>query len=171
MIISSLNRQRGVSLLIVLLLLLIMTLLGLAGLRSTIMEEKMSSNQYDRSISFQAAESALREAEAIAATKPTFPGGAACDATGLCARPTGLAIDRWRDTTTTWRNAAASLSDLERALPQYIIEDMGTGPNWPGCDRVYPQEPNCTSPRYRITARSAAIDRAQVILQSNYTPL
>ena len=38
------HRQRGVALIVVLILLLIMTLLGLASLRGTIMEERMSSN-------------------------------------------------------------------------------------------------------------------------------
>lgn len=56
-------RQRGASLVVVLILLLIMTLLGLAVLRGTLLEERMSANMYDRSLAFQQAESALREAE------------------------------------------------------------------------------------------------------------
>ena len=57
------KRQAGVSLLVVLLLLVIMTLLGLAVLRGSLLEERMSANMYDRSIAFQQAESALRQAE------------------------------------------------------------------------------------------------------------
>ena len=57
------RRQRGVALLVVLMLLLIMTLLGLASLRGSIMEERMSANLFDRSLMFQAAESALRQGE------------------------------------------------------------------------------------------------------------
>jgi len=56
-------RQRGASLVVVLILLLVMTLLGLAVLRGTLLEERMSANMYDRSLAFQQAESALREAE------------------------------------------------------------------------------------------------------------
>lgn len=56
-------RQRGASLVVVLILLLIMTLLGLAVLRGTLLEERMSANMYDRSLAFQQTESALREAE------------------------------------------------------------------------------------------------------------
>ncbi|MGH8107137.1 MAG: pilus assembly PilX family protein [Arenimonas sp.] len=168
MIRNSLRRQRGVSLIIVLLLLMIMTLLGLASLSSTIMQEKMSSNLLDRSIGFQAAEAALREAEAYAATRPTFPTSGACDANGLCPTPTGSATDRWRDSSTTWRNATVSLGQLNVSAPQYIIEPLGSAPNWPGCDREVPAQPNCFSPRYRITARSSSTDRALVILQVNY---
>lgn len=58
------SQQRGVSLLIVLILLLIMTLLGLASMRVGLLQEKMSGGQFDRSLSFQAVEAAVREAEA-----------------------------------------------------------------------------------------------------------
>src|SRR5690606_40260651 len=57
------GRQQGASLVVVLILLLVMTLLGLAVLRGTLLEERMSANMYDRSLAFQQAESALREAE------------------------------------------------------------------------------------------------------------
>ncbi|MET0549016.1 MAG: PilX N-terminal domain-containing pilus assembly protein [Xanthomonas sp.] len=59
------RRQAGISLIVVLLLLLVMTLLGLAVLRGTLLQERMSSNMYDRSLGFQAAESALRDAEKV----------------------------------------------------------------------------------------------------------
>ena len=58
------GRQSGVSLVVVLILLLVMTILGLAVMRGTLLEERMSANMYDRSLAFQQAESALREAEA-----------------------------------------------------------------------------------------------------------
>ncbi|MGH8106262.1 MAG: pilus assembly PilX family protein, partial [Arenimonas sp.] len=86
----------------------------------------------------------------------------------LCPTPTGSATDRWRDSSTTWRNATVSLGQLNVSAPQYIIEPLGSAPNWPGCDREVPAQPNCFSPRYRITARSSSTDRALVILQVNY---
>ena len=57
-------RQRGASLVVVLILLLVMTLLGLAVLRGTLLEERMSANLLDRSQNFQAAEAALTIIEA-----------------------------------------------------------------------------------------------------------
>jgi len=60
--------QSGISLIVVLMLLLIMTLLGLVVLRGTLLQERMSSNMYDRSLGFQAAEGALRNAEAVIRT-------------------------------------------------------------------------------------------------------
>ena len=60
---SNPNRFRGIALLVSLLLLLITTLLALAGLRSTTLQERMSGNLYARGLVFQAAESVLRQAE------------------------------------------------------------------------------------------------------------
>lgn len=163
--------QRGVALAVVLILLLVMTLLGLAAMRGTLMEERMSGNLTDRSLAFQAAEAALREGEAIAAGNPAFP-AAGCDGNGLCAKPDPTVagyIDRWLDPAFAgWHDATVALGPLMTAKPQFFIELMGPAPNWPGCDQVTPQHPSCMTPRYRITARSQSADRAQVVLQSSY---
>lgn len=62
------HSQSGASLVVVLILLVVMTVLGLAVMRTTLLEERMSANMYDRSLAFQQAESALREAEAAVRT-------------------------------------------------------------------------------------------------------
>ena len=58
-----------------------MTLLGLAVIRSITQEERMAGQNYSRSLSFQATESALRTVEELIETKkPTPAAGAACAA-------------------------------------------------------------------------------------------
>ena len=57
------NRQRGVALVVAMILLVIATLIGLAASRGTLLQERMSSNAYDRSLAFQRSEAALRAAE------------------------------------------------------------------------------------------------------------
>ena len=52
--------QRGASLVVVLILLLVMTLLGLAVLRTTLLDERMSANLRDRSLALQALVASLR---------------------------------------------------------------------------------------------------------------
>jgi len=102
--------QRGAVLVIVLILLLVMTWMGVASMRGTSMGERMSAGIYDRSISFQAAEAALREAEALIALKPVFP-TSDCNA-GLCAQRVDLAASdtmRWEDSTVAWREAVSNL--------------------------------------------------------------
>lgn len=168
-IFASRNSQRGVALVVVLVLLLIMTLLGLASLRGTLLEERMSANLFDRSLSFQAAEAALREAEQVLAANPTFPTTGECSDEGLCPTPVATETERWRDGDFDgWHEADAEVGTLVAAQPEYFVEFMGTAPSWPFCDREIPQSSQCMKSRYRITARSSADDRAMVLLQSNY---
>lgn len=165
------QRQRGAALFVVLVLLLVVTLLGLSSLRGTVMEERMSANLFDRSLGFQAAESALREAEArvaLSATRAAFP-ASAC-ATGLCAMQDSELPERWLDPAFTgWFHATVALAPAALGAPQYIVEAQGPGSNWVGCERVEPLDPLCESPRFRITTRSGAADtdRAQLILQTH----
>ncbi len=161
------RRQRGATLVVVLILLLLMTLLGLASLRSTVLEERMTSNLLDRSLGFQVAEAGLREAEATLSPNPAFPAAGCNAATGLCARPDPAAMERWLDPGfNQWR--AASVFDANTAAPQFIIEEMGEGPNWRDCDRLSPIHPLCLTPRYRVTVRSQQNGRASVLLQTIY---
>lgn len=172
-------RQRGVTLVVALMLLLAVTLLGLASMRSTGMQERMSANLYDRAIAFQAAESSLREAETLlaAGTSGPFDGTVA----GLYGKPAPGGSDfrnRWEDSTATWASAsgwwtAADAGTRTRAAgaPQYIIEDLGLWPTTPDCDTVTTIASDCLKPRYRITARSApAVGRPAVVLQTTYRP-
>lgn len=165
--------SRGASLLVVLILLLVMTVLGLAILRSTMLEERMSANMFDRSLAFQAAETALREGEALAAlptTRANVPAAGAPCVGGLCSTPDASAQDRWVDTAFAgWVDSVTDIGGLS-VRPQFFVEYMGDAPTWPGCDLVdeLNMSPMCMRPRYRITARSQAADRAAVILQSNF---
>ena len=168
-------QQRGAALMVVLILLLVMTLLGLASLRGTLMEERMSAALFDRGLSFQAAEAALREGEArVAATgRAGFPAvdtglcnGNLCDMPTAAQLGTGTYVARADRDGAHW--AAAAAVGALTATPQYFIEYMGQAPSWPKCDSEIPQHASCLKSRYRITARSTAADRAQVVLQTNY---
>jgi type IV pilus assembly protein PilX len=140
-------RQSGVSLVIVLILLLVMTILGLAVMRGTLLEERMSANMYDRSLAFQQAESALREAEAAVRASVLANGkgwvvGVRCgeDAANpgtitanLCSVPaniyTGGTTCSGTPTkgTDCWFNADDRLGTTNNSAgaPQYYIQYMG----------------------------------------------
>lgn len=173
------HSQKGVTLVVALMLLIAITLLALASMRGTGMQERMSANLYDRAIAFQAAESALREAEAVlaAGTAGPFDG----TVSGLYGKPapgTDDFNDRWQAGATTWATAsvwwAAADADTRAkaaGAPQYIIEDLGMWPSSPDCDTVTTIAPDCLKPRYRITGRSAPTSgRPSVILQTTYRP-
>ena len=180
------RRQRGVSLFVVLILLLVMTLLGLAVLRTTLLDERMSANLYDRSLSFQAAETALRDAEAAiqqahltgatigfdcAAVNVTCPSVPANALTGTAGCSGGQ---------NCWTDAPSNIQILgaSAGAPQYYIEYMGQY-----TDKDILKQGNSANEAqygggggvplqhsYRITGRShnpSANDRAVVVLQSN----
>jgi len=58
------RQQRGAVLVVGLLLLVILTVLSTAATQSTVLQERMAGNDRDRNLAFQAAEAALRDAEA-----------------------------------------------------------------------------------------------------------
>lgn len=66
------HQQSGVVLVVGLLVLLILSLLAVGSMRSTTLEERMTSNTQDQQIAFQLAEAALREAETIL-SQPMLP--------------------------------------------------------------------------------------------------
>jgi type IV pilus assembly protein PilX len=162
---ASRRKQGGMSLLMVLILLIVMSILGVAVLRSSAMQERMSANLRDRSLAFQGAEVALRYAQDAVLNKSgatwdkTFPKvGDACTSDGVC--PGGSAA--------AWKSLPSGTWDATRlaAAPEYWIEFLGVGPGYKGsCDTV-PVSVDCQSPMYRITARSRATGRADVTLQS-----
>ena len=58
------DQQSGIALIIGLVMLLLLTIIMIAAVQVTVLEEKMAGNLQNQNIAFQAAESALREAEA-----------------------------------------------------------------------------------------------------------
>jgi type IV pilus assembly protein PilX len=162
------RRQRGISLIVSLVLLVIVTLLAVGSLRGVLLQARMSGTTTDRSLAFEAAEAALRDAErrAAVASSGNFP-VSGCTS-GFCATPAAADASRWmQDDFTGWRTSTAA-APTEAPPQQAIVEDMGDAPNWAGCENEIPRQPNCSTRRYRITSRSTADGRATVLLQSQF---
>ena len=165
----SASRQQGVSLVIVLVLLVATSLLGMAVLRSSAMQERMSANLRDRSLAFQAAESALRYAQDVVLAGSSWdteiPDADDCSGFSVCtvdpADPSAFVPP--------WRPVPAGSYDSARlpAPPEYWIEYLGNGPGRKGSCDTLPPSLDCQSPMFRVTARSRAEGRAQVVLQAN----
>jgi len=64
MMTQRINTQTGTALLISLVILVVMTILGISAMSNTVLETKMATNEQQRQIAYQAAEKALRDAEA-----------------------------------------------------------------------------------------------------------
>jgi type IV pilus assembly protein PilX len=173
------RRQRGVALVVALILLVVITLVGLAAVRGTIMQQKMSGNMYDRQIAFQNAEAAMR---AAAASIPTSPADVArnCQAPSVICLSNPFEDDNLpADSIKTLSTDKYKAGSLATGQPQYVIENMGnfqdteadTGFNQSANSHNYGVNGGTiTNIYYRVTVRSAdpAVvgDRAVVVLQA-----
>lgn len=62
------KRQSGAVLVFALIMVLMMTMIGLAAIRGSGLQEQMAGNMRDRNLAFQSSEAALREGESLVAT-------------------------------------------------------------------------------------------------------
>jgi type IV pilus assembly protein PilX len=172
---ASARRQQGVALIIALVLLVVATLIGLAATRGTMLQEKMSGNTYDRSLSFQRAESALRAAEvAISANwQIATLNGIDCSPASA-AQCRIVPADAFTGTSANWIDVGAVYnvnSALSPGTPQYQIHLIGTGT---AENANSANDGNNGAPDnvafYRVTARSSDPNisggRAIVVLQT-----
>lgn len=103
------SREHGFVLATVLIFLVILTLLGLAAMRDSTMQERMAGNQRDRNLALQAAELALRDAErdlsgelasngSFGTSRPAGErGGSAAQQDGYWSTSNRLMWDTWPD--------------------------------------------------------------------------
>lgn len=169
-------RQQGIALVVVLLLLLVVTLVGLAAMRGTLLQERMAGNAAARGVAFQRAEAVLREGESFATGRPAMPANdAGCDS-GLCGMSTVGAAPAWQaagfwDSTANYRASLSGLQDEDDVLG-YIVEYMGTGEGASDdcTTKLDLSVSGCSSvvQRYRIVAYSRLENGAEVMLQSYF---
>jgi type IV pilus assembly protein PilX len=178
-------RQQGVALVVALILLLILTVLALASVRGTTLQERMSSNMYDRSLAFQRAEAAMRAAEFAITNNWRI-----ADLSGVdCTPATGSACPLFpagtftSSSNTNWVNVTGPRnvnSAITPGTPQYTVQFISTGQ----AEGNLGQEANAECGNYgnpcppdnvayyRVTTRSSnptdGADRAIVVLQSTY---
>lgn len=160
------SRQQGVALIVALVFLGVLALLGVTIARNSSMEERMAGNTRDRDLAFQAAEAALKDAEA-----DLFPGLLANAFDGSTAGLIAYAAGNndpayWKayDWNGASQEATVALANVE-TKPRYVIEKK---PN-----TIIPPVPPSVTPttvqHFRVTARGVgATADTVVILQSEY---
>ena len=161
-------KQKGVALIVSLLLLLAITLLSVSSMQRSTMQEKMTSNLYERQLAVQQIESALRSGEVLLEGLMPNPAASAGVLAGFYDVPVAGNTDRWLNPATVWQNAAVINADMAPQA-QFIIEYIGdwVSPARPDCLRATTLDPDCLSPTFRITARSVpAADSPLVVMQS-----
>ncbi|BCX81037.1 type IV pilus assembly protein PilX [Methylomarinovum caldicuralii] len=163
--------QTGAALIVGLVMLLVMTVLGVAAMQTNLLEEKMAGNYRDQNLAFQAAEAALRDAEAdITPTSGRIISGLtgfAADCTnGLCDATAGFS-DVWKDATkgpngvTLGTYTGAGSLALVACQPRYWIEGY----------QAWPAGAASWKTQYRITAVGCGGNaNTQVVLQEVFAP-
>ncbi len=163
--------QSGATLVIALVILLVLTILAVAVMQSSTLEEKLAGNYLERNRVFQAAESALRAGESAVHGWTSIPIAGEGGVFALNT-PGGGGSQWWANTTDEWWNTNAT--DYARTLvgindadatnnPQYVIEQYGFD-----CgirEDVMPNTKDCKIV-YRITARAQSIRNSEITLQS-----
>lgn len=162
----STGRQQGIALIVALIFLAVLTILGVTIARNSSMEERMAGNTRDRDLAFQAAEAALRDAEAD--LFPGFVGNAFDGSTPGLITYAANANDPAYWKAYNWAGASqevtAALANVE-ARSRYVIEKK---PN-----TIIPAVPPSVTPttvqHFRVTARGVGTTtETVVILQSEY---
>lgn len=172
------GKQQGAILIFCLVFLAILTLMGVSGMESTILEERMSGNMRDYTLAFQAAESALKNAEAWLVVQTTQPITSDDGSTSVWAEnamdPDDTDHDYWWDDANIdaswWGTNGTALTGVANVStqPVYVIEEyrtVNTGQS------IAIGGGESTVPRvfHRITSRAVGVNtNTEVRLQSTF---
>jgi len=166
------SKQRGAALVVALLMLMVMTVLGIAAMQVTRLEERMAGNSRDINLAFQGAEAGLRDAENRIAAMTTRPLPCSTAPCGVW-RKDILAADL-RDQLYSWWTtngteygvaATAEITEVTRD-PRVTTESLGFVPDSLSVGHGPPEGRDF----YKITANSSgASDTATAVLESTYT--
>jgi type IV pilus assembly protein PilX len=120
--------QRGVSLVIVLLFLVMLSILGTTAIQTSSLEEKMTGNERDRQIAFEAAEAALRDAEReiFQSLNPNSPFVSTC-VDGLC-MPATTAVPQWE--AVDWLSATPRQYGAFTGVGAYPVTGLANSPRY-----------------------------------------
>lgn len=179
--------QKGAALVIGLMILLVMTVLGISSMGTTVLQERMANNNRQKQIAFQAAEAALRAAEAflttnitnVAALRANFNNAAPVTGlyserspiTGDATRPLPAGVDIHDDS--GWLTAGNAIvvntvTNVQQR-PRFIIEYVGRV--GPAPINYSNKKPDTRQYGFRITAigwGEGADPNARYLLQSNF---
>jgi type IV pilus assembly protein PilX len=167
-------RQRGAALIVALLMLLVMTVLGVAAMGVTRMEERMAGNTRDIDVAFQAAEAGLRDSEERIRALILRPNPTSTIPSAIYTQDLWKTVNLKTANFTTWwtpnaiEYGTASVREITDSTrdPRVLTEDMGFVPDSLTVGHGPPEGRNF----YKITSNAAgATDDANAILESTYT--
>lgn len=162
--ISQPHSQQGVALITGLIFMVVLTLLVVAAMRTTILEEKMAGNTRDMNLAFQSGEAALRAGEQVlnGASLPAF-------ATTGAYLTVGSRDDNYWLSTHNWTTSAViypSIPSGTAAAPRFVIEELAAVPTAGFSKKAGPLT---EAGYYRVIARGVGANANTVVfVQSTY---
>lgn len=153
-----------------LVMLLLLTIVGLAGMQTSSLQERMAGSLLDRAVAFQAAEAGVMEAADVV-SQLTTP--AALGSNGFMDNQEGGGrVIFWEEFDWDGEGIQADITELEAlpSLPRYVIEEM---PTVSDCSMGAVSDAGfgeLSQVRfYRITSRAVGLTAdAEVVLQATY---
>jgi type IV pilus assembly protein PilX len=170
-------RQCGMVLIVALVMVVLMSVVAVASIRGSGLQEAMSGSMRDRNVAFQGAESALRNAE------KTVGDNAVAIETLVAKNTGGYFIDLNKSTTIDrpvdwelddWKNLGLKMSGIDNvsSQPYSVTEQLsysGSAIDSGGGIDVVSRERSTDYQFYRVTVRSVGLtDNTEIILQSTY---
>ena len=167
------DKEAGAVLIIGLIMMLLLTIIGLASIRGSDLQERMAGNMRDRNLAFQSAEAGLRAGELVSTG---LSGVAVPNANGYfenlnlnatVKRPALWEKVDWEKPTNSIKLADKTISNVADQ-PRYVIEKIvvpfDTANQGGGIDAGSPQEDKLF---YRVTSRGVGgTTDTEVVLQS-----
>lgn len=171
------NAQRGMILIVALVMVVLMSLVAVASIRGSGLQEAMSGSMRDRNVAFQGAEAGLRLAEELVEADDIEELSAAntkgyyidLNKSASISRPSNWTLDDWND-----QDKGLVLSGVTNvsAQPVMVSEQLsfsGTAIDSGGGIDFISQERTTEYQFYRITVRSVGLtENTEIILQSTY---
>jgi type IV pilus assembly protein PilX len=171
------QQESGFSLITILMMMVVLVSLALAGMNSSLVQERMAGNARDRNIALQAAEAALRDAEADIEANLTVASAFVTACTGgLClppsmtsnsptSQPLWQSIDWGASAGKSRTYALPGVS----APPRYIVELLPVLPPVSGQSASLGNSNEDAAQAFRISVRATGLRASTVvILQSTY---
>lgn len=123
-------QQGGIALIMAIIMLIVATLAGIAGIRGSSLQEKLSGNLYDRAIALQAAEAALKTAELriVSTDRATLlTDSKIVDCTVAATNCPAIPTNAFNNDAAGWTALTTTTNSSLRAdtYPQYFIQYLG----------------------------------------------
>lgn len=166
---AAINSQKGVVLIVGLVMVLLISIVALAAIKGSSLQEAMTGNARDRNIAFQAAEAGLSQGESIV-NEDLVAVAPVCPTANVCMLETtpAASVLFYDDTAWTNNSAVTNMSLPTESQPTYIVEELplyrpDDGSSVDGIGGVTQIVP------YRITSRGVGLTaESTAIIQSYY---